>query len=112
MTGVQMVAFTFEEEKILTALDAAAHDLMRTVDARAGKTSPCWLVCSDAVRAEYRQRVIDLAAGACGVSVLDIEPVVLFERVVPKHLVDAWRKAELAAKEGRAANDPRAFFTF
>jgi hypothetical protein len=104
------VTFTAEEEKILTAHDAAAHDLMRVESRDKGEVSPCWLVCSDEIRAEYRRRVIDVAAGAGGLKVLVAEPTALFERLVPKHLVEAWRAAELAAKEDREAGNPRAFF--
>lgn len=105
------VTFTVEEEKILTALDAAAHDLMRVERQGKGETPPpCWLVCSDEIRAEYRRRVTDLVVAKGGFLALAVVPAALFERMIPKHLVDAWRAAELAYKAEREANNPRAFF--
>jgi len=62
------VTFTVEEKKILTALDAAAHDLMRVESRIKGEIPPCWLVCSDEVRAVYREKVIDLAVTRGGSS--------------------------------------------
>jgi hypothetical protein len=104
------VAFTTEEEKILTALDAAAHDLMRVECRIKGDIPACWLVCSDETRAEYRKRVIDLAVANGGCLAFVVEPSRLFERAIPRHLIDAWRAAELSAKARREENDAHAFF--
>lgn len=105
--------FTPEEESRLTALDAAAHDLMRLEDTRTGKIAPCWLVCSEETRIEYRRKVIDLVNGKLGLLIpctLETAPRV-FSRLVSQHLVDQWRDSELKAKQARDAGSPRAFFT-
>jgi hypothetical protein len=102
--------FTPEEEKNLTALDAAAHDLMRVESRDKGEIPPCWLVCSDEIRATFRQRVIDLTVAHGGLLTSMVKPSALFERVVPRSLVEAWRAAELDAKVRRAGQDPRAYF--
>lgn len=108
-----LVVFTAEEEKILTAFDAAAHDLMRAESQSRGEIPLCWLVCSDKIRSEYRKRVLDLVGahrGFQGLQAPEVELSALFDRMIPKSLVDAWRAAELTAKSGRERQDPCAFF--
>lgn len=107
----QPVTFTPDEEKLLTPLDAAAHDLLRTESARANQIPPCWLVCSDAVRAEYHQKVSDLVTSHMGFLACTVDVPTVIAKSIPKHLVDAWRTAELQAKADRAENNPSAFFT-
>lgn len=103
-------AFTADEEKILTALDAAAHDLLRTESSRSGQIAPCWLVCSDDVRAEYRRKITSIVTTQMGFLAVAADIPKVIEHSIPKHLVQAWRDAELNAKSERADNNPRAFF--
>lgn len=104
--------FTPEEEALLTALDAAAHDLLRLEDQRVGKIAPCWLVCSEETRAEYRRKVIDLANEKCVIPIFSVEHGARqFDRLINRHLVEAWRAAELEAKREREGGNPRAFWT-
>jgi hypothetical protein len=103
--------FTPEEEQILTPLDAAAHDLLRVESARNNQVAPCWLVCSDEVRAEYRQKITNIVTEKLGPLASTVDVSKIIEKSVPTSLVDRWQAAELDAKIGRARNNPRAFFT-
>jgi hypothetical protein len=109
---VSTVGFTPEKEKKLTALDAAAHDLLRVENDRQGKIAPCWLVCSEDTRAEYRQKAVDFANKHSVLPVFSVEYAPKqFERMISRHFIERWRAAELEAKKGREAHDPRSFFT-
>ncbi len=104
--------FTSDEEKLLTPLDAAAHDLLRVESERKGMVAPCWLTCSNETRDEYRRKIIDMVNEKMGLATITMEfAPKQFARLIPPALIERWRAVELEYKRLRIEGNPRAFFT-
>lgn len=105
------VQFTPQEEALLTPFDCAAADYMRVEAKENDQIPPAWLCASDEARDRARKGAVETLRTGLGDSSISLEWAKAFvESHIPMRSYTLWKEMELALKQARSENNPRAFF--